>query len=248
MDTMTNKGSTIKSYQEHIQTLSKGENLIVGIYNYCDRWCERCPMSKHCSVFYSKNETTENQDWDDLSKISEIFSLTMEMLQEIAEEAGLDITDLPEVEIPEHQEGEVEKLSREYDKKIYQWIIANKDLIEEKADTFVRLDEQKYLLLRDSFEVINYYSSMIGAKIMRAMANPLDAELDEIERYDQDGSAKVALLSIDRSLIAFNNLLAFFPEKETDFLRFLASLAMLKRKLLQVFPLAMDFKRPGFDD
>ncbi len=27
------------------------EGFIVGIFNYCDRWCERCPLTSRCRVF-----------------------------------------------------------------------------------------------------------------------------------------------------------------------------------------------------
>ena len=27
------------------------EGFIVGIFNYCDRWCERCPLTSRCLVF-----------------------------------------------------------------------------------------------------------------------------------------------------------------------------------------------------
>ena len=26
-------------------------NFIPGIFNYCDRWCERCPLTARCSVY-----------------------------------------------------------------------------------------------------------------------------------------------------------------------------------------------------
>jgi hypothetical protein len=27
------------------------DGFIVGIFNYCDRWCERCPLTSRCRVF-----------------------------------------------------------------------------------------------------------------------------------------------------------------------------------------------------
>ena len=27
------------------------DGFIVGIFNYCDRWCERCPLTNRCRVF-----------------------------------------------------------------------------------------------------------------------------------------------------------------------------------------------------
>ena len=31
--------------------LASNPDLISGIYNYCDRWCERCPLTSRCLVF-----------------------------------------------------------------------------------------------------------------------------------------------------------------------------------------------------
>ena len=27
------------------------DGFIVGIFNYCDRWCERCPFTSRCRLF-----------------------------------------------------------------------------------------------------------------------------------------------------------------------------------------------------
>ena len=31
--------------------LARNPNLISGVYNYCDRWCERCPLSSRCLLY-----------------------------------------------------------------------------------------------------------------------------------------------------------------------------------------------------
>src|ERR1700730_17566910 len=40
--------------------LARNSDFISGIYNYCDRWCERCPFTARCLVF-----ATEKADEDD---------------------------------------------------------------------------------------------------------------------------------------------------------------------------------------
>ena len=37
-------------------------DLITGTYNYCDRWCERCPLTSRCLVYASENESSESND------------------------------------------------------------------------------------------------------------------------------------------------------------------------------------------
>jgi hypothetical protein len=34
--------------KEKIKTFARDELFISGIYNYCDRWCERCPQTSRC--------------------------------------------------------------------------------------------------------------------------------------------------------------------------------------------------------
>ena len=62
------------------QTNSAMPVMVDGIYNYCDRWCEHCLQKQKCSSIYylefeSKNNSSKSEK--DLSKIGEIFALTM---------------------------------------------------------------------------------------------------------------------------------------------------------------------------
>ena len=68
------------------------------------------------------------------------------------------------------------------------------------------------------------------------------------DRYprDQDGSAKVALLGIDRSILAW----ALFSQLEaftSTALPAMLTLDRLRRNVEKAFPKARPFVRPGFD-
>ena len=39
--------------------LAENGNLISGIYNYCDRWCERCPFTSRCLVYATEKADIE---------------------------------------------------------------------------------------------------------------------------------------------------------------------------------------------
>ncbi len=73
------------------------------------------------------------------------------------------------------------------------------------------------------------------------------AILDEFPK-DSDGSAKVALIAMDRSIAAWGELHRHFPDAEDDILDLLAHLDRLRRHAEQEFPAARAFVRPGFDD
>jgi hypothetical protein len=65
---------------------------------------------------------------------------------------------------------------------------------------------------------------------------------------DNLGSAKIALIAVERSITAISVLYSLLPEDEDEMLGFLSSLAKMKKMLLSDFPKAMEFKRPGFDE
>ncbi len=71
---------------------------------------------------------------------------------------------------------------------------------------------------------------------------------DEMKQYDQNGSAKIALIAIDKSINAFSYLLETILEKEDDLLNFLSVLSRLKKIVEKEKPNARSFIRPGFDD
>lgn len=103
--------------------------------------------------------------------------------------------------------------------------------------------------LKDSVEIIRWYQHLIYAKIMRAIEGDLRGEpeiLDEFPR-DSDGSAKVALIAIDRSIAAWGAMRHHFPEQEDTILDLLVHLDRLRRKIEKTFPGARAFVRPGFD-
>ncbi len=39
--------------------ITSEDNFIPGIFNYCDRWCERCMYTHRCRVYVTEKELTE---------------------------------------------------------------------------------------------------------------------------------------------------------------------------------------------
>src|SRR4029078_13056261 len=76
--------------------LANNPDLISGVYNYCDRWCERGPLTSRCLVYATE---TEDNDWranHDIrnkafwQKLGKIFQDTRELITEWASDAGVD--------------------------------------------------------------------------------------------------------------------------------------------------------------
>ena len=40
-----------EEYRKKLEQLGRRKDLISGIHNYCDRWCERCPYTSRCGSF-----------------------------------------------------------------------------------------------------------------------------------------------------------------------------------------------------
>src|ERR1051326_3133296 len=76
--------------------LANNPDLISGIYNYCDRWCERCPLTSRCLVYATEQEDNSFPG-NDLrnevfwQKLSAVLQETRGMIVEWAREAGMDL-------------------------------------------------------------------------------------------------------------------------------------------------------------
>jgi hypothetical protein len=255
-----------------------GDQKIAGIYNYCDRWCERCAFTKRCSVYENEldipqgaTSVNNNAFWD---RLAENFTKAQDILQEAAEHYSIDLNaiaaeanaiDLKQKLIrQESREHLLAELSDEYSKLSINWLkrqpgMLNK-LEELKAELTMGVESieagrEKIALIKDCLSVIKWYETFIHVKLMRALSSKvrsIDSEFAALEESpfgsDSDGSAKIALIAIERSLQAWAKLFELLPMYEDEFLTILGLLDKLKKRALTEFPDAMNFRRPGFDD
>lgn len=255
--TMSRK-EEIENYKKHVKAISNDKDIIPGIHNYCDRWCEKCTYTKYCSVFKMEqidkvkgsNEDTDlnNQKfWDQLSLT---FDATLDMISEEAKKLGIDLDEVAKEELFEQEKpkkSDAEMRSYDYGTKVFKWLKANKAFFESKGQSLLTIGNEKVIPFTEALEVVNWYSIFISAKIHRAFHNSIIDFGDPIQN-DNNGSAKIALMGIERSMEALSILIEQIPEKEDEILDFLISLAQIKRKMENQFPDAAKFIRPGFDD
>jgi hypothetical protein len=98
-------------------------------------------------------------------------------------------------------------------------------------------------------EVIRWYQHFIYVKLMRAVRGELDEreeELDDLPR-DSEGSAKIALIAIDRSIGAWGTIYGLDSFQNEKILRIIAYLDRLREEVEKTFPGARSFARPGFE-
>lgn len=252
-----------EKYRRKLDELVKSGRFIPGIYNYCDRWCERCALSHRCLNYARELEMMESKDdpeqndkknkkfWEQI-RLS--FEVAMDMISEDAERLGIGLDNLPDVEEPEHVESPAEKLAEKYGYAMHDWLKENHGKLKEKAEQLmvVNTDEKNAVKFADAWKVVQWYSFFIPAKVHRAHLDLEERLTEEDDEYnmmsDNLGSAKIALIAIDRSTEALSVIYPEMKEQEDEILQFLAQLSQIKRQMLTTFPTAMEFKRPGFDD
>ena len=258
--------------KEYIKKLAENPNLIPGIYNYCDRWCERCPFTSRCMNFALSEEQFADPQTHDINneafweKLSEIFQLTLEMVKETAQEQGIDLDSLDLQQAADERETirnsaknhECPCAAKVYGQMVNDWFDSAKELFEEKADDLglqVRLELpdsdplEEADNLKDSVDIIRWYQHFIYVKLIRAVQGQLEDISQSFDEFpkDSDGSAKVALIAIDRSIAAWGQMREHFPQRRDDILDVLVHLDRLRRKTETLFPDARAFVRPGFD-
>lgn len=258
--------------KEHFRKLAENPEFIPGIYNYCDRWCEHCPFTCRCMNFALGEEQFGDAEACDINneafwqKLSEIFQLTLEMLKETAEEKGIDLDSL-DLQAASDTPSETRDIAanhecccaaKAYGQMVENWFDSAKDLFEKKADDLnlkARLElpdsnlDEEIADLKDSVDIIRWYQHFIHVKLLRAIRGILEEgsqSPDEIDN-DSNGSAKVVLISIDRSIGAWGRMCKHFPDRKDDILDILVHLDRLRRKTETIFPDARGFVRPGFD-
>lgn len=247
--------------RDKIMEIVANRELIEGVYNYCDRWCERCPMTIHCAVFVMEKAESNSYLSHDLGNeafwqhIQNILKTASELLREMAQEIGVDFDALVSTEDEisrdylnkEAEEHTLVQQAMQYMKMVKQWFESEE--LKTQLESPAAISKPEVTNLKDIEEVILWYYTLICVKITRAIEQDLSAWPASLEDMpgDSDGSVKVALISIDRSIASWWHMRRYFPQQKKQILEFLVCLDNLQRATEKAFPKARSFVRPGFD-
>ncbi len=245
--------------KDELEKLVKDERYIPGIYNYCDRWCERCPQTSRCLNFtLSENEFADPQTRDIRNqafwkKLAEIFAGTLEMLKEAGKKWGIELENSDPGSGPERgrlNDEAVEKHvicrgAKGYSRMAEDWFKERERFFFGKA-AFA----EEGVGAEEALEVIRWYQYFIAAKIARAIGGRIEEEEERDEEFpsDADGSAKIALIAIDRSIGAWGVISRYFKLYAESVFEIISFLDLLRQAIEETFPQARSFIRPGFDD
>ena len=247
---------------------------IPGIYNYCDRWCERCAFTSRC-LNYEMSEKKFG-DLEDASihneafwqRFSETLHETLVMVKDMAAERGIDLDSIEledEDDVTKKFEDPsvvhlISSMAESYITMVDEWFDSNvyiygEDHPEVKtaaaSDSIQSASDKEAISLIDFVEVIRWYQHQMYVKIRSALHSALeeaaDKDSDDYPKYS-DGAAKVALIGMDRSISAWGKMINYFPEEENSVLGIIAHLDRLRRRTEVEFPEARTFIRPGFDE
>lgn len=257
--------------------MAKGEKRYIdGIFNYCDRWCERCPMTSRCRLYADEQEAFGESEagrdpnnaefWE---KLSGIFSKTVEMLYEMLKERGIDPNEISKAVAEKKQQNRKKKAkdsplvqaAEKYASMVDSWFTKHQKSFERKGREWIKqarlgLDgvdpEAEFQLLQDAVDVIRWYQYQIAVKLHRATSKEDEDEITNPDYLaacisDANGSTKVALIGIDRSIAGWSVLREVFPNRADKLIDMLLHLARLRTNVEKTFPNARTFVRPGFD-
>jgi hypothetical protein len=257
--------------KERLKKLAERPEFIPGIYNYCDRWCERCPFTARCLNYAMGQEDVPAPQgrapgqaplWD---QMKETFDATLELLQDLADKAGIDLDTMlapDEAHVHTRRDAEVHDhrlahASRMYAARVDGWFTQARRLFAQhrrvhaaQAELGLPDEDPESSALQDALDVVQWYRNQIHVKLMRALRGVLDEPPDLPAGFprDADGSAKVALIGMDRSIAAWCAVWLRFPDQEDEILPLLVHLERMRRETERLFPRARAFVRPGFDE
>jgi len=282
------KGVTMS--EDEPSELAGERDFISGIYNYCDRWCEKCPFTARCRVYATEAADGDLDDPEvhDINnekfwrKLESIFREAHEKIAAWAEEAGVDLESTEsQAAVAEHEQREREadehqlsQLARQYAATVQEWFaeefVTDHDVPD---DMMVDADGVPEIDVARAAEVLRWYQFFVAAKVIRALmgrtrsdgapgetgeddpfAGAAEDEEDDFDaapdfaQEDGNGSAKIALIAIDRSMAAWHAMDMCLPAKSDSIAPILAELERLRWLLEEEFPDARGFIRPGFDE
>ncbi len=252
-------------------------NLIPGIYLYCDRWCERCAFASRCEGYAAPRKLSDGQLKEQEEKnrlfwlrLSENLPQAVSYIQKAASEKGIDLLrfeNIPrQVKFDLFQRkavsNDVLKAGRRYEDKVDDLL---DELTEQGVLVFAETElggafrfsgemsgEPEKQWVNDVLAVIVRYQLQLYLKISRAYYSRGKAaeESAESKSFSDDalGVVKSTAELIDRSLSAWFVCLNVFPDRfRSGIEEILFLLTAIKNNLLKEFPAALSFVRPGLD-
>ena len=262
--------------EDEFFTLSLHPAHVNGVHNYCDRWCERCPFAERCVVNATTRQMTAGDPPREPDALIDHLKARFESARASMDRrwTGWDIPD--EVNIAERdpvQEIEDERrrerrpvhpMLREanaYAALVWAWFDTEASELKAHADELAQRAETDDLdtlaspstmdRVLDALAIVQHDAYLISVKLHRALDGREElgkdgGPFDDPIQNDFNGSAKVALLSLDRSESAWRIIHRWHPGSGAGIL-LAEHLVAVRTMAEREFPDARRFLRVGFD-
>jgi hypothetical protein len=223
------------------------DGFIVSIFNYCDRWCETCAFTSRCRLFADMAEHEAALD-PTLTAVADAPLLPQEMpppppkwLEELIEQMNVAASTPMTQQDLERLEPRISAEHRVIHERARAYCLGMFDWLSE-------CDQNARRNATDPIAVIEWFATLNASKIHRALAGLAEDDGDRELPPDHEGSAKIALIGIERSHAAWLQLVSAHRVAESTARPWITELEWLRARLDEVFPNARAFVRPGFDE
>ena len=188
-------------------------------YNFCDRWCERCPHEKQvcCCLYLDEFEqkTTciaHGREPDDPEITTEVLRKQLEgvedTIEEFMEDNEIDFNDIDDSEFKRIKErinlGENNSLNRtaeQYRKKTYVFL----------KNTFYK-NEAAYSEFKYYFETISWYHTLLPVKLHRALCGFHESAVDgDLSLCDAVAQFEICKKAAKESIKSLRKIKKVFP-------------------------------------
>ncbi len=204
---------------------TKENNFIPSIFNYCDRWCERCDYTGRCRLFSMEEERKGENDGEEkynfIKEFHKTFEETRKLIEEYAAKFDKDFSNVEEIREKEPPVTPLSFLATKYFEDASGYL---KNLMAEIKSSGIENAAisacipqnpgmKKLLEIVECYEIVQWYHTMIPVKINRAVSattkDNSDDEESEFSLYDANGSAYVAYKSVLKSITALGVILSW---------------------------------------
>jgi hypothetical protein len=216
------------------------DGFIVGIYNYCDRWCECCSFTSRCRLF-ADSALHDASAAGDLKEVAEAkqhpsdFKPPSRWLEQALQE--FDESKVPELPTPPPlpaRHAEVVRRAKQYTFKCFRLVESIK---------VNNLNDRE-----DPLATVIHFAGLIAAKTRRSMSGLNEDDGDREFPPDFEGSAKVVVDGIERSIAAWMTLSCQDKVSPSIARGFISELQWIVSEIDALIPKARVFVRAGFDE
>lgn len=174
-----------------------------GVYNYCDKWCEKCEKTEVCFLYFSEEKESKKAESleDALDVVGDSFSKTKGLIEAIADAEGYDLT------ITSEQEKEFERKAKLTNPE-KDCLVLGARKISDELHSFLKNPEIQIEAYEGDLENIGWHHWLLYPKISRSVQGKLEAKYDDKddEKFHLDDSRNSAYVAYRSLTICINSL------------------------------------------